>query len=300
MMPRNGQTGCRPSIRAGCKVKERKNKKERKNAMPRAGIASPIVARRGEARVDASEAKRSKVNGSAEGKKRASPVGSDPEVNPPAAPKSTDARSSRKIKIRSTGKKRVSDPPIEGYPWRRVSNTEKALKRDRARRRRRAIQLKQVVPHDGMQIPRSFDPLIANNICQRYADGEPMLAILSTKGYPRGGTFYLWTETLPELQKRWEAARRARAHSLAEETLTISDQSLDGHPAFIPAHALRVKTRQWLAAKARPDTYGEQIDLKHSGSLSIAALSSALRTVNPPTLIDGKTGKTYQDPDQEG
>lgn len=165
-----------------------------------------------------------------------------------------------------------------------------ALRRERARRqrRKRAIQ-EHLVTGNNRTVPRKFDPLMAEKICARYADGEPMLSILATAGYPSGGEFYLWVEQVPETQRMWEAARRARAHAISEETLSLADLSLKGHPAYIPARSLQVKTRQWLASKLRPDTYGEHVNMKHDGTLSLAAMSKSLRTVEPPELaLEGK------------
>jgi len=241
------------------------------------------------------------------GRKQSVARGSVPEVDPPSAAGSTPARRTSKLRVRFPGTRQPDEPPgtpkhirIEtkkGLKGKQHWKLRKALNREKARRRRNAIQKGLITAKEGLSIPPGYDPLIADHICQRYADGEPMLAILARQGYPNGGRFYMWVETIPQLEKQWAAARKARAHSLAEETLTISDQSLEGHPAFIPAHALRVKTRQWLAAKARPETYGEQLDLHHTGQLSIAALSSQLKTVNPPELIDGKTGKPIKEND---
>ena len=322
MMPRNGQTGCRPSIRAGVKVKERKNKKDKYIVVHPRDARTIIVPRTHASSATARQAKRSvQADGAGQGKKRASPVGTKGKFDPPALPSSTDARSSRKIKIRFTPesitslrprdleiprrrKGKQDQTPIRKVSGRQIrdftkkpSHLDKAVRRfQQVRRRRKAIQ-QGLIPAPGLQVPERYDPLMAQNICDRYADGEPMLSILATPGYPRGGEFYLWTETIPELEKKWTAARRARAHSLAEETLHISDQSLKDHPAFIPAHTLRVKTRQWLAAKARPETYGEHQSLHHTGQLSIAAMSQQLKTVNPPELIDSKTGRPYEDPE---
>ena len=71
----------------------------------------------------------------------------------------------------------------------------------------------------------------------------------------------------PELRVRYTEACEDRADRLAEELLELADseipQNLDGpaRSAFVQQLRLRVDARKWAAAKLRPRTYGDRLDV---------------------------------------
>jgi hypothetical protein len=71
----------------------------------------------------------------------------------------------------------------------------------------------------------------------------------------------------PELRARYQEAVEDRADRLAEELLELADseipQNLDGpaRSAFVQQLRLRVDARKWAAAKLRPRTYGDRVDV---------------------------------------
>jgi hypothetical protein len=71
----------------------------------------------------------------------------------------------------------------------------------------------------------------------------------------------------PELRARYQEAVEDRADRLAEELLELADskipQDLDGpaRSAFVQQLRLRVDARKWAAAKLRPRTYGDRVDV---------------------------------------
>ncbi len=71
----------------------------------------------------------------------------------------------------------------------------------------------------------------------------------------------------PELRARYQEAVEDRADRLAEELLELADreipQDLDGsaRSAFVQQLRLRVDARKWVAAKLRPRTYGDRLDV---------------------------------------
>ncbi|MBM4231683.1 MAG: hypothetical protein FJ184_13270 [Gammaproteobacteria bacterium] len=70
-----------------------------------------------------------------------------------------------------------------------------------------------------------------------------------------------------ELRARYQEAVEDRADRLAEELLELADseipQDLDGpaRSAFVQQLRLRVDARKWAAAKLRPRTYGDRVDV---------------------------------------
>ena len=76
--------------------------------------------------------------------------------------------------------------------------------------------------------------------------------------------WYKWINETTERQEKYKAARRQYAHSLAEETLSIADGTVD--PAEANISKMRIDTRKWLAGKIDPDSWG---DKNHQASVTI-------------------------------
>jgi hypothetical protein len=76
--------------------------------------------------------------------------------------------------------------------------------------------------------------------------------------------WYKWINETPERQEKYKDARRQYAHSLAEETLSIADGTID--PAEANISKMRIDTRKWLAGKIDPDSWG---DKNHQAAITI-------------------------------
>jgi hypothetical protein len=91
----------------------------------------------------------------------------------------------------------------------------------------------------------------------------------------------------PELKALYQNAVEDRADRLAEEIIQLCDaeipEGLDGpgKSAFVQLQRLRVDSRKFIAAKLKPKTYGERLDLSVTNEpISIlAALEAAQRRV---------------------
>ena len=76
--------------------------------------------------------------------------------------------------------------------------------------------------------------------------------------------WYKWMNETVERQEKYKDARRQYAHSLAEETLSIADGTVDPSEANISK--MRIDTRKWLAGKIDPDSWG---DKNHQAAITI-------------------------------
>ncbi len=89
--------------------------------------------------------------------------------------------------------------------------------------------------------------------------------------------FYTLIATVSELQKSYAAARETRGDRWADEIVEIADTDTDPQRA-----RNRIDARRWCAAKARPDRYGDRIDVTVAQTLSVVdALAEAKRRVQP-------------------
>ena len=98
----------------------------------------------------------------------------------------------------------------------------------------------------------------------------------------------LWLSRDDELSERYARAKELQAEMMAEEILTIADDSSDdeififadtkgGKPAkvtmnaeFVQRSKLRVDARKWVASKLLPKKYGDKINLEHDVSGNLA------------------------------
>ena len=116
---------------------------------------------------------------------------------------------------------------------------------------------------------------IADEICERLSNGEPLAQICRDERMPAYRTAYLWQDTHPEFAAKVARAREDGYESLAVDCLHISDDNgldhrftekgavvVDGD--VIQRAKLRVDTRLKLLACWSPKRYGTKIDVQQT------------------------------------
>lgn len=121
--------------------------------------------------------------------------------------------------------------------------------------------------------PTDYSPELINEICDRIANGEPLVRICREEAMPNVVTVYRWLNKYPEFSNLYAKAKDAAADTLAEEIQDIADSipmettDKEGNTKFDPAYInwmrLRVDARKWVAAKLKPRKYGDR--LTHAG-----------------------------------
>ncbi len=76
--------------------------------------------------------------------------------------------------------------------------------------------------------PSKFAQKIADAICERIAEGEPLRQICRDSGMPNWRTVYDWLDAHPEFSARFARARDLGFDAIAEEALEIADTPLKG------------------------------------------------------------------------
>lgn len=116
--------------------------------------------------------------------------------------------------------------------------------------------------------PSSYSQTIADDICERLANGESLRRICLTPDYPRQATVFRWLTAHEEFREQYRVAREAQADTLADEIIDIADgkrgEYEDGD-ADVQRDKLAVHARQWVAAKLKPRVYGDKLDLTSGG-----------------------------------
>jgi hypothetical protein len=117
----------------------------------------------------------------------------------------------------------------------------------------------------------SFTPEIADAICRRLAEGEPLRAICRDEGMPDRETVRRWLDADETFRGQYAQAREQGLDALAEQCLEISDderhdwvmtkKGMLTDEVAIGRARLQVDTRKWLLAKMAPKKYGDRIDV---------------------------------------
>lgn len=131
---------------------------------------------------------------------------------------------------------------------------------------------------------RLYTPEISETILERLEDGEGLIAICRSEGMPSDGAVRKWVETDHDgFGARYAQARARGVERLADEILELSDDASrdvrtteEGRDIVdyevVARSKLRVDSRKWLLSKLLPKTYGDKIDLNHSGEMSLKAV----------------------------
>lgn len=122
--------------------------------------------------------------------------------------------------------------------------------------------------------PSSFTQAMADQICERIADGESLRAICRDESMPAKSTVFKWLADMKPFADQYARAREAQADTLADEILEIADDTSrdtiatekngeQPNSEWITRSRLRVDARKWLASKMAPKKYGDKIT--HAG-----------------------------------
>ena len=118
-------------------------------------------------------------------------------------------------------------------------------------------------------------------ILREIGNGSSLITAIKKEGYPTYDTVQKHMRAHPEIRKLYEEAIDARADYLAESLIHISEEpipeDLDGPRlnAWINQMKIRIDTRKWTAAKLRPKSWGEKMDV--SVTHTQISITTALR-----------------------
>ena len=151
--------------------------------------------------------------------------------------------------------------------------------------------------------PSGFKQEIADDICERIADGESLRAICSEEEMPNKSTVLKWLIKNPDFASQYALAREEQAEALFDEVIDIADdgrndwmakQTPDGdnvgwleNGEAIRRSQMRIDARKWMAGKLKPKKYGDKLDLNHTGA--IQQVSDEVLDARLAVLL-GKTG----------
>lgn len=130
-------------------------------------------------------------------------------------------------------------------------------------------------------------PLIVSRICRLVASGILLKNAAKREGVRRE-TFWRWLDADEELRRRFERARVAQAHALAEQAISIADAPVRDHADAVRART-RVDVRKWFVAKLAPKIYGERLQVEQEQrSVVRHVVMLPPRNGPPPAIVAGR------------
>jgi len=104
------------------------------------------------------------------------------------------------------------------------------------------------------QVATKLD-LVEEDIWDAIANGMTMMNVYK-KFDCSSRTFRYWISRKESRQDTLDRARKQFADTIAEETLSIADSTID--PGEAQINKVRIDARKWLAGKVSPEVYGDK------------------------------------------
>lgn len=134
-----------------------------------------------------------------------------------------------------------------------------------------------------MARPSEFTKEVADEICERLADGESLRSICDSEHIPNKSTVFRWLAANDAFCDQYTRAREAQADALFDDVLQIADDGRNdwmmrrgeddagwtANGEHIQRSKLRIDARKWMAGKLRPKVYGEKQEIEHTGKMEI-------------------------------
>lgn len=101
---------------------------------------------------------------------------------------------------------------------------------------------------------------LADEICERIANGESLRSICKDDYMPDASSVYRWLDGYEDFREQYAHARAKQADTYADQIVTIADTADDANKA-----RLKIDARKWVASKLLPKKYGERTTTTHEG-----------------------------------
>lgn len=112
--------------------------------------------------------------------------------------------------------------------------------------------------------PSIYTDELANEICNRIADGESLSAICRNDDMPSRETVYAWIRENSQFSDRYARARELQADYFVDEIIEIADNANAKSSVEVQKAKLRIDTRKWAAEKLNSKAYGAKVEVKRN------------------------------------
>lgn len=112
--------------------------------------------------------------------------------------------------------------------------------------------------------PFEFSEAIADEICERIANGETLIRICESEHIPPPSTIYRWMDKFEDFHKAYALAREKQADFHADAIEQISESADVTNPVAVQKAKLLTQVLQWRAGRQRPKKWGTKVEIKSS------------------------------------
>ena len=143
----------------------------------------------------------------------------------------------------------------------------------------------------------TYTQAIADEICELLAQGQSLVTICKADHMPTRKCVNEWRDKYPDFGISYARAREDQADYLAEEILSISDESevyakyqgddvtLELSGVAVQRNRLRADSRKWYASKLNPRKYGDKTILSGDEEAPLV-IKTIERTIVKPKNIE--------------
>jgi len=155
--------------------------------------------------------------------------------------------------------------------------------------------IKKINPKNKGGRPTLYNIDMCTEICTRLSQGQSLRSICRAEDMPDIHTVIRWRIEKPEFSTQYAQAREDQADTLADEIQDIADDGTNDYMTktlkngdsvevvdkeHIQRSRLRVDTRKWIASKLKSKSYGDKVNVDHSGTIkSEVSLTKLLNDV---------------------
>ena len=133
--------------------------------------------------------------------------------------------------------------------------------------------------------PSKYTPEIADEICDRLANGESLRSMCLDEHLPDRRTITNWLLNKEEFFRQYTQAKDVQLDLMAEEVMEIADDgsndwmertNKDGESLgwivngeALGRSRLRFDARRWYLSKLAPKRYGDKLNVEHTGDVVV-------------------------------
>lgn len=118
-----------------------------------------------------------------------------------------------------------------------------------------------------MARPTDYTEELAQEICDRLADGESLLNILRDDGMPSRQTIYRWLRDIDK-QSFCDNYAQARESGADRHFDELYETALKAEPETVQVAKLQIDTMKWRLARQLPKKYGDRLEVDQKTELS--------------------------------
>ena len=141
--------------------------------------------------------------------------------------------------------------------------------------------------------PSKFTQTLADDICERIANGESLRSVCRDKSMPDKTTVLRWVDDNKDFCDQYARACARREDSFFDDLIEIAD-SVTADAAEVAKARVQIDARKWVLSRMNPKKYGDRVQQEVSGSIG-AEVTLIERVIVDPVKNENNDSHTKMD-----